>query len=705
MLTAAPLPEWSDFLSLVFTSTGDDQTLSSPWRKKGDYPYWFSRSAWALHAIILWWEEYNKKKEPIVWFPDYFCVEPLWAVFQKTQQVFFYPINERLHPDWDACKKITAKPDIFILVHYFGHPSESKEARAFCDLSGALLVEDCAHVMLPTQGIGMTGDFVFYSLYKNLALPDGSLLLLCSKSQYFVNQDITMALEIMKRTINMLSISSPSPLKWLIKRGIQKMLPAALAGALRKAQTFDDDAQIEAFPITPAISIISKKLLKRYAGRLSEMAEKRRLNKRVIDAILNIEDNVKPLFVMNPSSELIPYISPFVCPDKKAAKIKFEAINRSGGIVQFWPYLPCQVKSEPDFHRVALMLRNTVVTFPVHQTVSMQDYLNSYGRIVKHKIGSFHNEYSIDNYEVSQEEWNSFLEGMEHTSLTQSWAYGEAKAECEKWKVLRGIIKRGKQSIAIFQALQKKIPLIGTLIRINRGPLMIDANITHFDLYGVFMVLKKWPVFKGAFLLIVPELYDEPESGVMLTLLNYIRLRENVWHSSLLDLSREEKELRSSLKGKWRNQLAASERSGIVLKISYSSEDFEWLLTNHNILMKEKRYQGPSDELLRSLREKMVQKDDFVMLIALNNNLPAAGIVMIKHGLTCTYLLGWNGPEGRAIHANNYLLWNAIVEMKRRGCKWLDLGGLDEKSTPHITRFKRGVGGMEYKLAGEYIGF
>ena len=36
------------------------------------------------------------------------------------------------------------------------------------------------------------------------------------------------------------------------------------------------------------------------------------------------------------------------------------------------------------------------------------------------------------------------------------------------------------------------------------------------------------------------------------------------------------------------------------------------------------------------------------------------------------------------------------------GYHWFDLGGINEKLTPGITHFKRGLGGKEYTLIGEY---
>ncbi|MGI4847615.1 MAG: hypothetical protein ACRYGK_05695 [Janthinobacterium lividum] len=56
---------------------------------------------------------------------------------------------------------------------------------------------------------------------------------------------------------------------------------------------------------------------------------------------------------------------------------------------------------------------------------------------------------------------------------------------------------------------------------------------------------------------------------------------------------------------------------------------------------------------------------------------------------------------GRESHTGNYLFWQAILEMKKAGCRWLDVGGLFPGHG--YNQFKRGMGGTEYQLSGEWV--
>ena len=75
----------------------------------------------------------------VVWVPDYFCNEALDPIRQLPVVLRFYPIREDLTPDWPTVEQWAAAelgPQVFVLVHYFGFPNATKEARDFCNRHG-----------------------------------------------------------------------------------------------------------------------------------------------------------------------------------------------------------------------------------------------------------------------------------------------------------------------------------------------------------------------------------------------------------------------------------------------------------------------------------------------------------------------------------------------------------------------------------------
>ena len=139
----------------------------------------------------------------------------------------------------------------------------------------------------------------------------------------------------------------------------------------------------------------------------------------------------------------------------------------------------------------------------------------------------------------------------------------------------------------------------------------------------------------------------------------------------------------------------------VEFKNDKSDSSFYWLLDNYEQMMKDKSYKGPSVDLYKGYYE--INNNNHFVFQAWLDSEAVAGILILRHGTSCTYQIGWNNPNGRKVYANNLLLWNAVLEMKKRGCLWFDVGGIDKDNTPGIANFKYGLKGQEYKMVGEWI--
>ena len=67
----------------------------------------------------------KQSNDIIVWIPDYFCNSSLRPLRAFNVKLVFYPVNQKLEPDYKACRNLAENnpPDLFILVHYFGCPT------------------------------------------------------------------------------------------------------------------------------------------------------------------------------------------------------------------------------------------------------------------------------------------------------------------------------------------------------------------------------------------------------------------------------------------------------------------------------------------------------------------------------------------------------------------------------------------------------
>ena len=69
-----------------------------------------------------------------VYIPEYFCIDPILLINQDNINICYYPIDKQFKPDLDRLNLLTqkSKPDIFLVVHYFGKPTIINEIKNLC---------------------------------------------------------------------------------------------------------------------------------------------------------------------------------------------------------------------------------------------------------------------------------------------------------------------------------------------------------------------------------------------------------------------------------------------------------------------------------------------------------------------------------------------------------------------------------------------
>jgi len=307
--------------------------------------------------------------------------------------------------------------------------------------------------------------------------------------------------------------------------------------------------------------------------------------------------------------------------------------------------------------------------------------------------------------------------------MLQSWQYGHAKQTVENWDAHRYIIiNENGEDIALVQVLIKKIPIIGSIARINRGPLIlkkIDEQKKERIILNVISALITKSRNSGwRMLQIAPEINNTEAVIGELKNLGLRQLSVPPWASGLLLLDPNKEELLMGLNGKWRNCLRKGLRSkfsvkkydiDIHQKVSYkiSYKILQKILNNYKKLKHDNQFSGISESLLESIALQSGDNWETNLFIA-NENIggsdddPIGMLVSIDYGDTSIYLIGTTNLKGRKLNANYVLLWEAILSAKNEGCKWFDIGGLNSTTPPGIAHFKKGLNAKPYELAGEW---
>jgi hypothetical protein len=304
---------------------------------------------------------------------------------------------------------------------------------------------------------------------------------------------------------------------------------------------------------------------------------------------------------------------------------------------------------------------------------------------------------------ASAESWDGLLARAGKSSLEQSWAYGAAMEALSRRRVRRGVLSDSAGPLAAIQAFERRIAGLGTLVQITRGPIWLRPHIASTDIAaGMKLIRSTWRIARREIVLWMPELPDIPENHTIMRGLGARRMVTG-YSSAWMDLRRDEESLRAALKGAWRNPLKAAEASPLRVEVSTESGEsaLDWLLGEYESFRRKTRFAGPDGRLIRALAGSPMSRP--MILRAYDHRQPVAGILILRHGNAATYSIGWTGPDGRTHRAHHLLLWRALREMRKSGIEWFDVGGLFANTAPGIARFKLGMGGEVFTLAGTYL--
>jgi hypothetical protein len=302
-------------------------------------------------------------------------------------------------------------------------------------------------------------------------------------------------------------------------------------------------------------------------------------------------------------------------------------------------------------------------------------------------------------------------------ALQQDWAYGEAMGalgtEC-----LRAWVDDGGEPVAAAQFLVRRIGGLLPVALCSHGPVWAPGTTPERQAEALRTIRASAPLRWPRALLFTPDAPLEACTG-------FARLRRVMTgHSTVrLDLTLAPDALRAAMHGKWRNRLAAAERSALkVARVGAKPAQYRWLL-DHELAQRRRRgYIALPDGFVEAWQTAVggaggaggvgakagrPAADRGEPVLTLRADLgrdAAAGMLFLVHGEAATYQIGWVGDAGRELGAHNLLLWHAMLELRERGVRTLDLGGVDTARGAGLARFKLGTGGEVVTLAGSYLG-
>lgn len=297
--------------------------------------------------------------------------------------------------------------------------------------------------------------------------------------------------------------------------------------------------------------------------------------------------------------------------------------------------------------------------------------------------------------------WRELFAKCVEVDFQQSWEYGESIHDCIGWKPTRLLVMQNQAPVAMAQALVKEAPMMGSVARIQHGPMFMKDAFSPRLAVDVMAALRAyWVEDKGCTLHCSPCLSPKSLPDKWETAAGYAPTTETTWASVRIDLSQSEDAIVDDMRRLWRRQLRKAETNGLEFIKVVSEDDWSFFFEKYRETTAAKKITWPSADLMRGVHKHA--PDLFELHFASLNGERLAGLTTIACGARTYSVAGWFGPKCNDYQANIFLYWRTLLMAKARGDAWYDFFGIDPENLPGITHFKRGVGGQEYAYVGTF---
>lgn len=301
------------------------------------------------------------------------------------------------------------------------------------------------------------------------------------------------------------------------------------------------------------------------------------------------------------------------------------------------------------------------------------------------------------------DQWNAHFAKVPRSTLLQSYGYARAVAPIYGQRPCWGLIKIDGKDAGIVQMMEAR--MFGRALHamtIDRGPLWFEnfGNAVHVKLF-FDEINRQFPKRFGRKRRLIPELPSSPSALGILKQAGLVPSGPD-YTTSWLDLTKPLETLRAGLKSNWRNHLNKAERGPLKVEWDKGAESLSWLVGGYELDQAAKQYPGPAPKIVRALGKTFAENGNCLLGRATLDNRPVSSILVLCHGNSATYQIGWSDTDGRA-HGGHYrLLWSCLEELKNKGIAHFDLGGIHDEKAEGVSAFKDGMGGQRVTLCGLY---
>ena len=279
--------------------------------------------------------------------------------------------------------------------------------------------------------------------------------------------------------------------------------------------------------------------------------------------------------------------------------------------------------------------------------------------------------------------WDQFVASVPGGHHVQTSLWGQVKATLG-WSTKRILATHQDTIIAGAQILYRQIPLIGGIGYVVKGPL------SHYADPGLAeCVLRELLEFsQNQHLLVVVVQPPNDDNGAVAHPLSLMGFQPSAVEltataSILIDLSVGLDDIMAQMKRRTRQNIARSEREGIVVREG-TKEDLPTLCSFNAATCRRQNVRPFSERYFAKMWEVLEPFGYVKMLLAEYNHEPVSALMIVPFRDTViAKVLGWSGlyPDRRP---NEAVFWAAMKWSKSHGYRWFDLEGVDRSGAQHV---------------------
>lgn len=291
---------------------------------------------------------------------------------------------------------------------------------------------------------------------------------------------------------------------------------------------------------------------------------------------------------------------------------------------------------------------------------------------------------------ISPRSWDATLATLGGHPL-QSSLWGQARQAVDHIRGHHWLAKQGEEVIWMSRVEVRKVPGLGQVAWIPRGPTVGMGTDPDVALVGV----KKHIAEQGFNLAVMTPWM--PAKAFTGTHANH----RTIW----IDLTLGKQRLWEDLDKQWRYGVGRAARSGVSVEVTTDPALIDEFFVLCRGIGRAKRFALPGSaslmhHLLRYGMDGPVQSRLFV---ALHSGQLGAGAFILRCGSTIHYMWGATKRDLSNYRVGEAVQWAVIEWGLEQGCVLYDLEGIDPLGNPGTYKFKKKMGGRELSLTGQIV--